>query len=86
MSTGIFPAVIGGGSGGVVTIPEYSSDPSSPVAQQAWVLRSGMPGNPGGVPMGLLLALTYPNIPGIPYTYQFSYYTNEGTTIRTTLS
>lgn len=82
MSTGIFPANSGGG-GGLATIPELTSDPSSPSAEEVWVLRSGSLSG-GGSPIGLLLALTYSGTGS--YTYQLSYYTNEGTTIRTTLS
>ena len=75
----IIERVNGGGS-----IPELSSDPVSPSAQQAWVLKSGgLVG--GGDPIGLLLALTYPGAGSIT-TYQFSYRTLENTTIRATLA
>ncbi len=67
-------------------IPELTSDPTSPTAQQAWVLRSGGGQTGGGDPIGLLLSLTNPGSSGGGYTYQFSYYTTEGTTIRTALS
>ena len=78
----------GGGSGsGSNSIQELTADPASPTAQQAWVLRSGTGGGiADGTPIGLLLALTYTNNTGSPFTYQFSYYTNEGTTIRSALS
>lgn len=67
------------------SIPEVSTDPVSPNAQDAWVLKSG--GTTGG---GVITAF----IGGFPLltagsgssTYQFSYYTNEGTIVRTTLS
>ena len=74
------------GSGGVVNIQELSSDPLSPVAEEAWVLRSGTTPIPDGTPIGLLLALTYTGNMGSSFTYQFSYFTNESTIIRTTLS
>ena len=63
---------IGGGS-----IPQVSTDPVSPAAEDAWVLKSG-----GASPIGLLLALTT----GVPTSYRFSYRTNEGTTVRVTLA
>lgn len=64
------------GSGG--TIPEYASDPLSPAVNSAWVLKTVIP---DGTPIGLLLALTYTS----EITYQFSYRTSEGTTVRTQL-
>ena len=68
-------------------IPELTTDPASPSAQDAWVLRSGSGGAiPDGTPIGLALALTYTGNGGTAYTYQLSYRTNEGTTIRTSLS
>lgn len=76
--------IVGTGGGGTASIPEYTSDPISPSAEDAWVLRSGGAVG-GGSPIGMLLALTYAGSGG-SYTYQFSYYTNEGTIIRNTLS
>ena len=70
---------------GTLTIPEFTTDPSSPISNQAWVLKSGSGGSGGGSPIGLLLALTYASTGGST-TYQFSYQTTEGTTVRTTLS
>jgi len=75
-------------------IKQYSTDPASPKAETAWVLRQGTGGgivqlSTEGVPMGLLLALTYAtteSTTGISYTYQFSYRNKEGSTIRATLS
>jgi hypothetical protein len=75
-----------GGGGGVTTIPEYYTDPVSPVAEQAWVLATGSGAIADGTPMGLLLALTYTGNGGSGFTYQFSYRTIEGTTKRVTLS
>lgn len=70
----------------VVTIPEYTVDPSVP-AQATWILRSGSGGAiPDGTPIGLLMALTYTSNGGTPYSYQFSYYTKEGTIKRVTIS
>lgn len=81
----------GGGSlidrvgGGV--IPELAADPASPNPQQAWVLKTaGAAGSGGGLPYGLLLALTYPGVGGGAPTYQFSYETLEGTIKRVTIS
>lgn len=66
---------------GPVIIPELSVDPVSPTPESAWVLRTG--GTTAGVPIGLLLALTYSTT--VAPTYQFSYRTLENTTVRTTL-
>lgn len=66
---------------GSAIIPELSVDPVTPYPQSAWVLRTG--GTTTGTPMGLLLALTYATT--VAPTYQFSYRTLEGTTVRTTL-
>lgn len=78
---------ITGSGGGTASIPQYDADPSSPSAQDAWVLRTTSGGGVGvaGVPMGLLLALTYTGGGGAD-TYQFSYRTNEGTTVRVSLT
>lgn len=66
-------------------IPELTSDPVSPYKNQSWVLvtQTGSGGN-AGIPIGMLLSLTYPG--NASYTYQFSYYTTEGTIKRVTLS
>lgn len=74
-----------GGGAATLTIPEYSADPGSPVVNQAWVLKTGGGGAGAGIPIGLLLSLTYAGS-GSPATYQLSYYTAEGTIVRTTLS
>lgn len=68
---------ISGGSsgGGSVQIPEYATDPVSPSPTDTWVLRI-----PAGSPIGLLLALTQGQ-----NTYQLSYRTAAGTTVRTNL-
>lgn len=67
---------------GNTTIPEYSVDPVSPAPEDAWVLHSGFAA--AGSPIGLLLSLTY----AVPTTgsYQFSYRTTEGTTVRVPLT
>ena len=67
-------------------IPQYDADPSSPNAEDVWVLKSSS-GGPGvaGVPMGLLLSLTYTG-PGGGTSYQLSFRTKEGTTIRSGLT
>jgi hypothetical protein len=84
-----------GGGSGTAGIKEYfTADPIAPVAETAWVLRTGSGGgivqlSTKGVPIGLLLSLTYAvtaSTTGIAYTYQFSYRTKEGTTIRSALT
>lgn len=75
-------------------IRQLTADPTSPSTDSAWVLRTGSGSgsiqvSTLGVPMGLLLSLTYAQTlttTGIAYTYQFSYRTKEGTTVRATIS
>ena len=62
-------------------IPEYDTDPATPVSQNAWVLRTHTPGT-GGSPIGLLLPLTTPGA----FTFQLSYRTVNNTTVRVALS
>lgn len=68
----------GGGGSGSVVIPELYADSANPAPQSAWVLKTTEP--PGGMPIGMLLALTYT---GSGSTYQFSYRTLENSTVRT---
>jgi hypothetical protein len=63
-----------------VTIPELYTDPIAPTAGSAWVLATDI--GAIGTPIGLLLSLTHAVS---TFSYQFSYRTNEGTTIRTGL-
>jgi hypothetical protein len=71
-------------------IKQLNTDPTSPKAEDAWVLREGTGGgiiqlSTQGVPMGLLMALTYATTEtttGVAFTYKFSYRTKEGTTQR----
>lgn len=67
-------------SAGSGTVTEVSTDPSSPTAGQTWVLHSASA--IGGSPIGLLLSLTQTIVAN---TYLFSYYTSEGTIVRTVL-
>lgn len=74
-------------SGGVATfdypqIPEYTSDPSVS-AGDVWVLRTDSGGDAGS-PMGVLLALT--QTVGATSSYQLSFRTSSGSTVRATLS
>lgn len=66
-------------------IPQLTSDPASPKAQDAWILAAVSGGTGGGEAIGLLLALTTADAGGSS-SYQFSYRTKEGTTVRATLS
>ncbi len=65
-----------------LTIPEVMVDPSSPGAGDSWVLLShvGLAGEAMGV-----LGLTYSG-DIVSNRYLLSYYTTEGTTVRTELS
>lgn len=88
MSTGIYPAPVGGSGGSsTLVIPELTSDPISPSPQQAWVLYTVVGGTGGnaGQPIGLLLSLTYAGSGGSS-SYKFSYQSLEGPIVRTTLS
>lgn len=76
-------AIAGGGA-----IPEYSSDPASPNPGDVWVLRSGSGGAGGGV-IAAFGGLGFPILSidsGGATTYELSYRTEAGTTVRTTLS
>lgn len=74
------------------SVPQLDADPSSPIAEQRWVLHttSGGGGSGGGVmriPLAGGGAITSVASGGsTTHTYQFSYRTKEGTTKRTTLS
>lgn len=63
-------------------IPEYTSDPSV-TSGDIWVLRSDA-GGTDGIPLGMLLAIT--QTVGATSSYQLSYRTSEGTTVRETLT
>lgn len=60
-------------------IKQLDADPSSPKAQDAWVLKTA---TGGGDPIGLLLTLTNAGT----MAYKFSYRTLEGTTVRADLT
>lgn len=64
-------------------IPQLDADPTNPKAQDAWILKTGGSSGVEGSPIGLLLPLTYVSA---STTYEFSYRTKEGTTIRIVLS
>lgn len=73
-------------SSGSVSIPQYDADPVSPSAEDAWVRKSTTGGGAGvGEAYGLLLTLTQPGA-GAGSTYEFSYRTQEGTTVRVELA
>jgi hypothetical protein len=69
-------------SGGTPTIPEVYQDPSSPTPQQTWILATT--NYTAGQAMGIM-GLTYSGDLASD-TYQLSYRTNEGTTVRTPLN
>ena len=56
------------------SIPEYTTDPVSPAVEDAWVLHTVPTG--AGVPIGLLLALTYSGTG--TEKWEFSYKTSTG--------
>lgn len=67
-------------------IPQLDSDPASPKAQEAWVLKEVTGGGAGaGEAYGLLLALTQPGA-GAGNTYTFKYRTKESTTVTVALT
>ena len=74
----------------VSKIPQLDADPASPKAEDAWVLKSGGGGGAGGgviiAPLGLGFVALTPGSGGGASTYQFSFRTQEGTTIRVALS
>src|SRR6185369_4261894 len=76
------------GGSSTAIIPQYSSDPVSPSAQDAWVLEQGSGGSGGGIyqaVVGMGAPLLSPNT-GASFSYRFSYRTQEGTTKRVTLT
>lgn len=63
-------------------VPQYSSDPSSPAAEDAWVLLTSTGGAGGGTYKGTL-GLGFPYLSpstGGASTYALKYRTKEGTT------
>lgn len=64
-------------------IPELYADPASPDPEEVWVLMTTLGGQISHslAPLGMLLTSTAAVI-----TYQLSYRTLEGTTVRVTLS
>lgn len=78
--------ITGGSSGG--GIPEYDTDPASPEAEDAWMLKTAGGGSGGGSIVAILgggFMASSPNAGG-GTVYQLSYRTLENTTIRVTLS
>lgn len=76
---------LSGGGSGSFAIPEVSSDPGSPSAGDAWVLRTGSGGTGGGEVKALFPLILTANSGG-SYTYELSYYTEDSTIVRTTLA
>lgn len=66
----------------VGVIPQLDADPSSPNSEDAWVLKTTTVEANTGSPVGLLLAITHPET----YSYQFSYRTIAGNTLRVALT
>lgn len=64
-------------------IPQYTTDPSNPTPEDAWVLRSG---GAGGIGAALSMGATQFPGAGAAFTYQLSYRTKESTTKRVTIS
>lgn len=70
------------------SIPQYNEDPATVKAEDAWVLRTQIVGEGGGIIkaiLGLGFPITSAGLGG-SLTYQFSYRTKEGSTIRATLT
>lgn len=73
----------------VNVVPEVSSDPSSPNAQDAWVLKTSSGGSTGGGKIKAVLGLGFLALTvgaGGSTSYKFSYQTKEGSIVRTTLA
>ncbi len=69
-------------------VPQLTSDPASPAAQDMWVLRQGS-GSTGGGKVRAFLGLGAPYLTvgsAGSFTYKLSYQTKEGTIKRATLS
>ena len=74
----------------ITNIPELDADPSSPSAEDAWVLRQGSGGGVGGGAIRGWIGLGSTPIlstgSSSAFTYKFSYRTQAGTTVRVDLS
>ncbi len=71
-----------GGGTGVVSIPQYDTDPVSPADEDVWVRHTGPLA--AGSPIGLLLALTHAT--AVPDKYYLSYKTIGGPIKRTEIT
>lgn len=76
-------AGIGTGTGSVSSVPEYSSDPISPTAGQAWVLRTLE--NPVGTLQAFVGGFMVQTATD-DNKFEFSFRTSTGQTVRTLLS
>jgi hypothetical protein len=65
------------------TPPQLNEDPSTPLSEDVWVVKSG--GSTTGTPLGLLLTLTY-EIAGGGASYELRYRTKESITKGVALS
>lgn len=65
------------------TPPQLNADPSTPLNEDVWVVKSG--GSVEGTPLGLLLALTT-EVAGGSASYELRYRTKENTTKGVALS
>ncbi len=76
------------GDSGAVSISQVNTDPASPTAEDAWVLKT-MTGAASAGKLKATMGLAFPLVTianvGTP-SYQFSYRTSEGTTKRVLLS
>jgi hypothetical protein len=67
-------------------IKQLDSDPASPKAQDAWVLKQGSVSGGGTFKAFMGLGFPYMSVGTASYTYAFSYRTKEGTTKRVNLT
>ncbi len=84
----LIPTPIGDEVQFLSNIPQLNADPSSPNAEDLWVLKTGG-GSSGGGTLKAFIGLGFPILStgsGGAATYELSFRTKEGTTIRTTLS
>lgn len=75
---------LSGGGSGSFSCPQLNSDPVTPGDETMWVLRTGSGGSGGGEVKALFPFILSAGSGG-GYTYELSYRSPDGVTLRTTL-